>query len=225
MQMKPEHFDRLANLASRPDLPLQIYLIMARRVLRHIIAMDERECSQMRREIRAAKRSLPFTDNTIKCYEVACKAMHERNMDVLVAYGKYLRDHHKAFEHDLGWDVLCDVLGVNPVHRAEAGEHARGLFGITWVGGWFEDSAAHYGDEMTGRGPITRAIGVAMTEWMIENFDKLPDPFAPGGPFEGIPTYTQRPDGTMVRNKPTLTIHSPDGASRVVKGKPEVSRG
>lgn len=217
--MKPEHFDRLVELSCREDLPLRTYLIMMRRALRHVIAEDERERQEQSRDIRAFKRNLPWSQSALDKYLEACRALQQHNHELIVMYGRYLRDSHLELEAEIGWDGLCDVLCVNPAHRAEAAKSEKGLFGITWIGGQFEDSATYYGSDDTGKGPITRAIDAALTDWMIKNMDKLPDPFAPGGPFYGVPTYTQMPDGSMVRNTPTVTVHDADG-SRVVKGKP-----
>lgn len=223
MRMKPEHFDRLVELSCREGLSLRIYLIMMRRALRHVIAEDEQERQEQSRAIRAFKRNLPWSKSALDKYLEACRALQQHNRELIVMYGCYLRDHHVALEAELGWGGLCDVLCVNPAHRAEAAKADKGLFGITWIGRQFEDSATYYGSNDTGKGPITRAISAAMTTWMINNMDKLPDPFAPGGPFYGIPTYTQMPDGSMRRNAPTVTVHDSEG-SRVVTGKPRTAK-
>ncbi len=221
--MKPEHFDRLVELSCREGLSLRTYLIMMRRALRHVIAEDDRERLDASKGMRAFKRNLPWSQSVMDRYAEACRALQQHNRELLVMYGCYLRDHHVALEAELGWDGLCDVLCVNPAHRAEASEADKGLFGITWIGGQFEDSATYYGSDDTGKGPITRAINAAMTEWMINNMDKLPDPFAPDGPFYGVPTYYQQPDGRMARQSAPLVVHDEQG-SRIVTRKIEVSK-
>jgi hypothetical protein len=152
----------------------------------------------------------------------AHQRMQQHNREVLIAYGQFLREHHRAIEDELGWDGLCDVLCVNPVHRAEAYEHDKGLFGLTWIGGHFEDSATVYENVLAGSGPITKAVSSALLDWMMKNSDKLPDPMAPGGPLYGLPTYYQQPDGSMARKSAALTVHHPDGSSRVVDRKIEI---
>lgn len=218
MLMKPEHFDKLAD-KSVQVLSFRTRLIVTRRILREVLAQDEREKTILRMAIRQMKRKLPFTKSKLVEVEQLLSDCRKANRKLLISYGQMLRDGHQAFEGDLGWEGLCDVLCVNPVHRDEAGEHDRGLFGLTWIGGQFEDSSTHYGSDVTGGGPITRAVSAAMQEWMLKNMDKLPDPFAPGGPFYGLPLYTQQPDGAMVMNTPAVTVHSAAG-SKVVASKP-----
>ncbi|MBJ2267776.1 hypothetical protein JFT60_10385 [Pseudomonas sp. MF6772] len=218
MLMKPEHFDRLAD-KSVQVLSLRTRLIVTRRILREVLAQDEREKMILRMSIRQLKRKLPFTQGKLTEIEQLLRDCWKANRDILISYGQMLRDSHHAFEGDLGWEGLCDVLCVNRVHRGEAGEHDKGLFGLTWIGGQFEDSSTHYGSDVTGGGPITRAISAAMQEWMLKNMDKMPGPFAPGGPLYGLPLYTQQADGTMVMSTPAVTVHSADG-SKVVGSKP-----
>ncbi|WP_313227686.1 hypothetical protein [Stutzerimonas chloritidismutans] len=221
--MKSEHFDRLVDLSCREGLPLRTYLVMMRRALRHVIAEDDRERQEQSRDIRAFKRNLPWSQSALDKYTEACRALQQHNRKLIVMYGRYLRDSHLALEQEIGWEGLCDVLCVNPVHRVEAAEPEKSLLGITWIGGQFEDSATHYGGNATGKGPITRAIGAAVTDWVISNMDKLPDPFAPDSPFYGVPTYHQQPDGSMARQSAPLVVHDADG-SRVVTRAIEVSK-
>lgn len=219
MRMKDQHFDTLIKKAHE-NLSARTRLIVMRRALRHVAACDAEERLVIRMVIRRLKRQLPFSKSKLEAAEGLLEECRQHNRDLLVGMGRYLRDYHQLFESAMSFDELCDVLCVNPVHRQEAGKDERGLFGITWIGGQFEDSSTHYGKwGAYGEGPITRAIDTALTDWMIKNMDKLPDPFAPGGPFYGVPTYTQMPDGSMVRNTPTVTVHDADG-SRVVEGKP-----
>lgn len=218
MIMKPEHFDRLSD-KSVQVLSFRTRLIVTRRILREVLAQEEREKTILRMAIRQLKRKLPFTKAKLTEVEQLLSDCRKKNRKILISYGQMLRDGRHAFEGDLGWEGLCDVLCVNRVHRDEAGEHDKGLFGITWIGGQFEDSSTHYGSDVTGGGPITRAVSAAMQDWMLNNMDKMPDPFAPDGPLYGIPLYTQQADGSMVRNTPAVTVHSA-GVSKVVASKP-----
>lgn len=60
-------------------------------------------------------------------------------------------------------------------------------------------------------------------QMLIDKPGCLPDPFAPGGPFYGVPVYYPQPDGTMARQSAPLTVHDAKG-SRVVKRKIEVKK-
>jgi hypothetical protein len=222
--MKNEHFEVLATKVCQQLTP-RTRLIVMRRILREVLAQDDREKTILRMAIRAMKRRLPFTQARVTELEGLLDDCRKANRAVLIDYGQVLRDYHRELELSMTFDELCDVLGVNPVHRAEVAEIEKGLFAITWIGGQFEDSSAYYGkDGLTGAGPVTRAIGAAMQDFMINNIDKLPDPFAPGGPFHGVPTYHAQPDGTLARKSASLVVHSADGSSRVVERKIEVRK-
>ena len=225
MRMKPEHFDKLAGKSCQVLSP-RTRLIVMRRILREVLAQDEREKTFLRMAIRQLKRKLPFTKSKLAEVEQLLRDCRTANRDLLIDYGQILRDYHRELESAMTFEQLCEVLCVNPAHRQEVADIEKGLYAITWIGGQFEDSATHYGkDGVTGAGPVTRAIGAAMQDWMLNNMDKLPDPFAPGGPFHGVPTYHQQPDGTMARKSASLVVHSPDGGTRVIERKVEKANG
>lgn len=219
MQMKTEHFDKLADKSCQVLSP-RTRLIVIRRILREVLAQDERERTILRMAIRQLKCKLPFTKAKLDEAVQLLRDCRKANRDLLISYGQILRDYHRELESSMTFEQLCEVLCVNPVHRKEVEDIEKGLYAITWIGGWFEDSATHYGkDGETGAGPVTRAIGAAMEDFMIKNSHLLPDPFAPGGPFYGVPLYTQQPDGTMVMSTPAVTVHSAAG-SKVVASRP-----
>lgn len=225
MQMKNEHFDKLAAKTCQVLSP-RTRLIVTRRVLREVLSRDDREKSILRAAIRQLKRRLPFSGSRLKEVEQLLSDCRKANRELLIGYGQVLRDYHHSLEASMTFDELCDVMCVNKVHRQEVAEIEKGLFAITWIGGQFEDSATHFGkDGIFGAGPVTRAIGAALQDWMLNNMDKLPDPFAPGGPFHGVPSYHLQPDGTMARKSASLVVHSPDGTSRVIERKVEKNNG
>nr|WP_315413939.1 hypothetical protein [uncultured Pseudomonas sp.] len=219
MRMKSEHFDKLAAYSCKVLSP-RTRLIVMRRILREVLAQDLREKTILRMAIRQLKRNLPFSQSKLAEVEKLLSDCRKANRDLLIDYGQILRDYRRELELAMTFEQLCEVLCVNPAHRQEVADIEKGLFAITWIGGQFEDSATHYGkDGISGAGPVTRAIGAAMQDFMIKNSHLLPDPFAPGGPFYGVPLYTQQQDGTMVMNTPAVTVHSATG-SKVVESKP-----
>lgn len=220
MLMPLAHFHKVLDICSRPDTSLRTLLIAFRRIVRHAIAAEALSETELGVMIRQAKRQLPFAKARLADLEKLRRESIANRRQMLSAFGRWARDHHQQIEAELGWEGLCDILSVNPVHRSEIKRPERGLFAITWIGGWYEDSATHWGKwYQTGAGPITRAIEVCMQEWMLQNMDKLPDPFAPGGPFYGKPTYHRHPDGVMVRATPALTVHT-GAKSAVVPSMP-----
>ncbi len=225
MRMKPKHFELLAAKSCQVLLP-RTRLIVSRRILRDVLAIDADEKAVLLLAIRRLKRNLPFSSSKLAEIEQLLSDCRKANRELLISYGQMLRGYHRELEAAMTFEQLCEVLCVNPAHRQEVADIEKGLFAITWIGGQFEDSATHYGkDGVTGAGPVTRAIGAAMQDYMLKNMDLMPDPTAPGGPLYGIPTYTRQPDGSMVMNRPTVTVHSADGTSKVIKGKPGVRHG
>lgn len=219
MLIKQTHYAALVRKMAGEELGASDRLIALRRLLRHDATLADIAVTGLQRDIRHLKRSLPFTQAKLDAALEHLASIRTSRRQARAKIGRYLRDNCELLESLIGWDRLCDVLCVNPVHRSEAAEADKGLLGITWIGGQFEDSAANYGTYAWGVAPITQAIDTAMIEFMRENMHKLPDPFAPGGPFYGVPTYTLQPDGSMQRNAPDLVVHKPDGSSAVVSRK------
>lgn len=231
MQMKPEYARRLVELSRRGNNSPAITIIIARRYARHVIAERDLDREYYQQVLKEAESGLPFT--AAKVLEIKTERGKRRSNrhQNMVDIANWLRRNDDLIVTLYGFDGVCDLLGVNPVHRAEAREYADEAAGtitaIAFVSG-LEDSAS----VRSGRkqpdfkdGPLFNAFMAQMEQVMLDHPGAMPDPTAPGGPLYGIPTYTRQPDGTMVMNKPTLTVHSADGTSKVVKGKPGVRRG
>lgn len=229
MRMKPEHARRLLELANRGNVEPLISLIIARRAARHMCAERENDHAYYAEQIKVASTGMRFTVSKVKELEAQRDARRKSRRSNFLAIADWLlrADDYLTIVH--GLDTILDVLAVNPVHRSEAAKYAceaRGsLSGVAFVAG-LEDSAS----TKSGRnqpdfkdGPLFNACMRQFEQMLLDNPGALPDPFAPDGPFYGIPTYTQMPDGSMVRNAPTVTVHDAEG-SRVVTGKPRIAK-
>ena len=84
----------------------------------------------------------------------------------------------------LGFDRLCDLLSVNPIHRQQASADGdTSLRGVAYLSK-LEDSADRKSDEWGAGGPLYRARHAAIIQFIREfPEDQLPNPFAPGAPF------------------------------------------
>jgi hypothetical protein len=84
----------------------------------------------------------------------------------------------------LGFELMCDLLSVNPIHRQQA--HADGdisLRGMAFISR-LEDSSVSYGDDWGAGGPLCRAMHAAMIQFIRECPEgQLPDLFVPGEIF------------------------------------------
>lgn len=227
--MKPQHVRRLTELANRGNVEPLVSLIIARRAARHLCAEREHDHAYYGAHIKAAKAGLPFTTSKVKALEAERDKRRQGRREIFLAIADWLlrADDYLIVVH--GLDAILDVLAVNAVHRDEAAKYAveaRGtLSGVAFVAG-LEDSAS----TRSGRnqpdfknGPLFNVYMRQFEQMMLDNPGSMPDPCAPGGPLYGIPTYTHMPDGTMVRNAPTVTVHDSQG-SRVVTGKPRTAK-
>ncbi|MDS9589991.1 hypothetical protein [Pseudomonas sp. HTZ1] len=229
MLMKPEHVRRLTELANRGNVEPLISLIIARRASRHLCAEREHDYAYYGAHIKAAKAGLPFTASKVKALEDEREARRKGRRKNFLAIADWLlrADDYLIIVH--GLDTILDVLAVNAVHRAEAAEYAaeaRGtLSGVAFVAGLEDSASARSGRNQHDfkDGPLFNALMRQFEQMMLDNPGAMPDPCAPGGPLYGIPTYTQMPDGTMVRNAPTVTVHDSHG-SHVVTGKPRTAK-
>lgn len=231
MRMKPEHSDRLLEMLQVQFSTPRSELIMARRVAQYIHGERKFFRAFYDVEIPKAEAGLPFTASRLKMLKEARREASKAHRATLEDVGVWLYHNDCSLTAKYGFDGICDILNVNPAHRPEAldcmEDKGRAISAIAFIAG-IEDSASI----RSGRnqpdfkdGPLFNAYMEVMMKTMRENPGAMPDPTAPGGPLYGLPTYTRRPDGTMARNKPTLTVHSPDGSSKVIKGKQGVNHG
>ncbi|WP_190419141.1 hypothetical protein [Pseudomonas typographi] len=224
MQMKPKHAERLQEIAALPHLSPRSQLIIARRMARVYVAETEWGSSLLNAALRKAKAGLPFTEKRV----AHLKEMREELRDDYGSSMVDLADWLYSVDRDItalyGFDGICDLLEVNPVHRAEVLEYAedksRAISAIAFVSGLEESASRQSGRHPADwkDGPLFNLFMRKFQQLMLDETNALPDPFAPGGPFYGVPTYHQHPDGTMVRATPALTVH--DGAdSKVVASR------
>ncbi|RON90392.1 hypothetical protein [Pseudomonas fluorescens] len=231
MLMKPEHIRRLCELSARGTNSPAVTLILSRRYARHFAAQQVIDRERYWEALKEAERGLPFTASKIKELKTARRETTRKRRKNMAGIADWLRQWDEVILALYGFGGVCDLLGVNPVHREEAREYADKSTGtitaIAFISG-LEDSAS----VRSGRnqpdfkdGPLFHAFMAQMEQLMIDRPGCMPDPTAPGGPLYGLPTYMRQPDGTMVMNRPTVTVHSADGSSKVIKGKPGVRRG
>jgi len=92
MRMKPEHAARLQQLLTLTNLSPRSRLILARRVVRHI-------CTE--RSLNPGHDAYPLHRKTL--------------FDI----GTWLCQNEAALTAQYGFEGLCEVLEVNPVHRTQ----------------------------------------------------------------------------------------------------------
>ena len=118
MHMKPEHAARLQQLLTQTNLSPRSRLILARRMARHI-------CTE--RSLNPGRDAYPLHRKT------------------LAHIGTWLCQNEEALTAQYGFEGLCEVLEVNPVHRTQVIEGAKdvrqGISAIAFICA-LEDSAS-----------------------------------------------------------------------------------
>lgn len=189
--MTPSLITRLCNIALKPGISASTQLITTRRICRAIANQLDAirgERRAIRRKAGKLKAFLPFTRQAIEELEERARehqeAIRTGAQDALAGFGKSLMFDREGLAQALGFDRMCDLLGVNPVHRQQASaEGGTSLRGVAYLS-QLEDSAARKSDDWGTGGPLYRACHAAMIRFIREcPEDQLLDPFAPGAPF------------------------------------------
>ncbi|WKN22418.1 hypothetical protein [Azotobacter vinelandii] len=166
--MKAEHLHLLADISSRPTATARTRLIAIRRLCRaftqELEAIDA-ERRALRRQAGRLRVFLPFTGLAVSDLErqaSACRrdARHDLRR-ALASFGRRLMRERQGISETLGFDDLCDLLNVNPVHRgALCRRTGAGFAEIVFIEG-LEDSAEHQGRDWKD-GPLFNACYYAM---------------------------------------------------------------
>lgn len=189
--MTPSLVTRLCSIALKPGISAATQLTTTRRICRAIadqLDVIRSERRAIRREAGKLKAFLPFTRRAIEELEERAQehqeAIRAGAQDALAGFGQSLMFDREGLAQALGLDRMCDLLGVNPVHRQQvSADGDTSLRSVAYLS-QLEDSADRKSDEWGGGGPLYRACHAAMIRFIREcPEDQLPDPFAPGAPF------------------------------------------
>lgn len=189
--MTPSLITRLCNIALKPGISASTQLITTRRICRAIagqLDVIRGERLAILRDAGKLKAFLPFTRQRIEELEVKARehqeAIRTGAQDALAGFGQSLMFDREGLAQALGFERMCDLLGVNPVHRQQARTDGdTSLRGLTYFS-QLEDSADRKSEEWGAGGPLYRACHAAMIRFIKEcPEDQLPDPFAPGAPL------------------------------------------
>lgn len=151
MRMKAEHASRLYELMDLPHLTRRTKLILARRIARHL--SNERSWArfQAKREVGPTAAVIPADFDAMPIYRRRNVGWDTYNRS-LAAIGTWVSQNEGPMTEDYGFDDICDLLNVNPVHRTYMRGHAArkkaGILDIV-LGAGLEDSAA----SLSGRNP------------------------------------------------------------------------
>jgi len=189
--MTPSLITRLCNIALKPGISASTQLITTRRICRAIADQLDAirgERRAIRREAGKLKAFLPFTRQAIEELEERARqhqeAIRTGAQDALAGFGQSLMFDREGLAQALGFDRMCDLLGVNPIHRKQARTDGDiRIHGLAYLS-QLEDSADRKSKEWGAGGPLYRACHTAMIRFIRDcPEDQLPDPFSPGAPL------------------------------------------
>ncbi|MBH3409861.1 hypothetical protein [Pseudomonas putida] len=188
--MTPTPTMRLCDIALKPGISASTQLITTRRICRNISSnLDsiQAERRAMRRQAGKLKAFLPFTRQAIADLEEQAQTHRSNESDkavvALKGFGRSVLFDHDGLAIALGFERLCDLLGVNTVEREQARrEGITSLEGLVFTHA-LEDSAERRAQEWNDA-PLFNACHAAMADFIRDCPDGvLPDPFALGAPF------------------------------------------
>jgi hypothetical protein len=180
----------LATIGLKPGISPGTNLIVIRRICRRLCEVRETiydERRALRREAGKQRAFLPFTAARVEALEKQASEHRGEELKairpVLAGFGRDLLLNDGRLTDALGFDGLCDLLNINPVHRDQARQAGHtSVRELAFVEG-LEDSADRHDPDWKD-GPLFRACHAAMMEFIRTTPEHLlPDPFAPGAPF------------------------------------------
>ncbi|MGS1019731.1 hypothetical protein [Burkholderia glumae] len=227
---------RYSTIASDSARPAAVRYAAARRcavIVDWHLAVYRTQQRVLKRSIKELESS-PFNRQRIKEMSASLvwlDAAAESLRTYQCSIGRELIDLSNSLEIEIPLDDMLDLMEINAAERNEIERDTELLDEqkyrfMTLAGIYGHDhSASNRGGECK-RGAVYWAIQSEIMRVMFdtpegrEASDRLwVEATAPGSLFYGIPTYTMQPDGSMVRNPPTLTVHDADG-SHVIESKP-----
>ncbi|KAB5626260.1 hypothetical protein F7234_03740 [Pseudomonas putida] len=191
--------EKLAKIARKSNHSPRTLLIMTQRMVRISLAKLA-EIQAERRVFRREAAALLGYPHTQRQYDkLLVKSRTHRDDDIrdlkqgLIGMGYHLiKDTDNSYDA-IGFDSLCDLLSINPIHRPAIQNDERGLAGLIYVAR-LENSASPQSDGWGEGGPLFEACFMAMMHWIKTAPEcDLPDLFGPESPFAGAQIVHVKP--------------------------------
>ena len=150
--MKPEHAERLKALVSVPHLSPRSRLLVLRRLARESHTRWEAVQAFLDGEIKGAKAGFPSAAKALKKIRGLRHQAQDEHQQIACVVGRWLFEDDALLTTMYGFEGICELLEVNPVHRAEVVQYAsdvdRAIFAVAFESG-LEESASR----QSGRHP------------------------------------------------------------------------
>ncbi|VVO22942.1 hypothetical protein [Pseudomonas fluorescens] len=194
LKMTVEIARKIADISAKPGVSNRTQFILVLHAVRNLVRHRKEirhERNVFRREAAILEACTPSAAPQIE--ELKSKARSHRaeefdgNKQVLIGMGNMLLHDREGSYDSLGFDAVCDLIGVNPVHRAgiDLRGGSRGLAELIYVSR-MENSSGPNPDGWGEGGPLYEACFAATCHWIrTAPKEDLPDLFGPGSPFYG----------------------------------------
>ena len=150
--MKPDHAERLKALVAIPHLSPRSRLLVLRRLARESHARWGAMQACFDSEIKGAKAGFPSAAKALKKIRGLRHQAQVEHQQTVCEVGQWLLENDTLLTSRYGFEGICELLEVNPVHRAEvvqyAGDMDRATFAVAFESG-LEDSVSR----QSGRHP------------------------------------------------------------------------
>lgn len=186
---------KLVDIAAKPGATDRDQFIAIQHVTRNLLRHRREiwaERNVFRREAEKLKRYQPIAQQQVDQLFEKSRSHRSRDLtgndEVLMGIGNMLLQDREGIYEKLGFDALCDLLSINPVHRSEAKRRQgeRSLAGLIYVSR-LENSVTPGLDRWGDGGPLFEACFAAVVEWFrTAPKEDLPDIFGPGSPLDGV---------------------------------------
>jgi hypothetical protein len=170
--MIPKLVNDLYLIASKPGATPATLLIATRRICRTWVSVQEQIYAERHEYLRCSKtlrKRLPYSALDVTLLETHADNHRSAELETarlnLVHYGYALAGDRTVAEA-LGFDRVCDILNVNPVHRAKARMSNHTLRGLIFEAR-SEDSADVKSQTRSG-GPLCEAFYSAYFDELLQ---------------------------------------------------------
>ncbi len=120
--MKGATMHRLIDLGVDSSRNLRVRIAALRMFIRAVHADRDASFAEHRQKWRRLLKGMPFTEQALERERMAYRERARVAAQAMEECGAWLIGNSAMIEQALSFDDLCDLLGVNHAHRAEAAE-------------------------------------------------------------------------------------------------------
>lgn len=170
MRMKPEHAEQLQTLVAVPHLSPRSRLLVLRRLARESHTRWEAVQAFLDGEIKGAKAGFPSAAKALKKIRGLRHQAQDEHQQIACVIGRWLFENDALLTTMYGFEGICELLEVNPVHRAEvvqyAGDMDRAIFAVAFESGLEESASRQAGRHPADwkEGPLYQALSEMRTK-------------------------------------------------------------